>query len=142
MVSDLLVGKKIYVDTNVWIYALEAPHLFPNLQAAFVSPLQSGDLEAVCSWITLAEVLVKPIQNADLTLETYYRRLIHPSVCSMVDVDEQIAAAAATLRAEHGIRLPDAIHIATGQASGCDYFLTSDANWAKFGLPVIDAANL
>lgn len=143
MVSSLLKGQTVYVDSNTLIYALETPVLFPGLQTHFVEPFLRGDLHIVTSWITLAEVLVKPIGSGDAKLEAYYRQLIRPSVvCSVVAVDEDIAGAAATIRAKYGIRIVDAIHIATGQFIGCNCFLSRDGQWAKTGITVIDPASL
>lgn len=136
-------GQTVYVDANTLIYALETPELFPGLQTHFVQPFLRGDLHIVTSWITLAEVLVKPVSSCDVKLEAYYRQLVRPSiVCTVVAVDEDIAGAAATIRAQHGIRLADAIHIATGKFIGCNCFLTRDSQWAKTGISVIDPTTL
>lgn len=53
-------GSRVYIDTNIWIYSLEgfAP-LAPALTALF-ERIDAGDLAAVTSELTLAEVLVKP----------------------------------------------------------------------------------
>jgi predicted nucleic acid-binding protein len=100
-------------------------------------------LKITTSWITLAEVLVKPLQAGDIRLESLYRQLIRPtSVCSVVAVDEKISSGAAAIRSLYGLRLPDAIHIATGQAMGCHCFLTRDVQWTKAGVNVIDPTTL
>jgi predicted nucleic acid-binding protein len=57
-------------------------------------------------------------------------------------VDRGIADTAASLRASHGLKLPDAIHIATGMVAGCAHYITGDAQWARTGISVIDPANL
>jgi predicted nucleic acid-binding protein len=142
MVANPLTGKTVYVDSNVLIYAVETPELFPGLQTGFAQPLQRAELRVVSSWITLAEVLVRPVQRGDRTLEGYYRRLVSPAVFTMVEVNQSIADAAATLRAEFGLRLPDALHIATGQARGCELFLTRDLAWAKAGIYVVTPEEL
>ena len=108
-----------------------------------MQPFLSGDLHIVTSWITLAEVLIKPMSTGDVKLEAYYRQLVRPSVvCTVVTVDEDIASAAAAIRAQHGIRLADAIHVATGRFIGCNCFLKRDRQWAKTGITVIDPATL
>lgn len=45
----------------------------------------------------------------------------------MAPVSRDVLLAAARLRAEIGLKLPDAIHVATAQLTGCDQFLTNDA---------------
>ena len=79
MVKNPLRGQTVYVDANTLIYAVEAPKLFPGLQKHFVQPFLNGDLHLATSWITLAEVLVKPMQNSDAKLEAYYRQLVRQS---------------------------------------------------------------
>ena len=44
---------------------------------------------------------------------------------------------ATELRARHGVRTPDALHLAAAVASGCDVFLTNDLRLAHVpGIPV------
>lgn len=138
-----LSGHKIYLDASVIIYATETPHLFPNLRPALIDPLIRAEIVVVTSWITLAEVLIKPLQIHDQILETTYRQFLYPTAqMKILSVDQKIADQAATLRALHGFKLPDAIHIATGMIAGCSHYITGDAKWSKSGLNVIDAANL
>src|SRR5665213_3689293 len=80
MVRNPLRGQTVYVDANTLIYALETPGLFPGLQTHFVQSFVRGDLHIVTSWITLAEVLIKPVSSGDVKLEAYYRQLIRSSV--------------------------------------------------------------
>jgi len=46
----------------------------------------------------------------------------------MAPVSRDVLIAAARLRAETGLKLPDAIHAATAQFTGCDQFLTNDTH--------------
>jgi predicted nucleic acid-binding protein len=102
-----------------------------------------GELTLVTSWITFAEVLIKPLQHGDAVTEAGYRGFFTPSTYfEIVPVDQGISEQAAALRALHGFKLPDAIHIATGMAAGCTHFLTGDAKWTQTGLKVTEAANL
>ena len=45
---------------------------------------------------------------------------------AMVPVSRTILIDAARLRANSGLRLPDAIHVATAVAAGCPIFLSND----------------
>lgn len=142
MVAPLL-GHRVYLDTSVIIYSTEAPGLFPNLRPLLTEPVARGEILAVTSWITLAEVLVKPLSSGNTKLEHIYRRFLVPPVnFEIVPVDRMISDEAATLRALHGYKLPDAIHVDTGTLAGCTKDLTGDAKWARTGLPVIEAAKL
>ena len=143
MVNGILLGKSVYVDANTLIYAIETPTQFPGLQRQFIEPLLAENLHVVTSWITLAEVLIRPISQGDAQLESYYRQLVQPSAFfRVIAVDESIASSAAVIRSTHGIKLADAIHIATGQWAGCNCFLTRDSQWAKTGIAIVDPDDL
>jgi len=83
------------------------------------------------------------LQKGDAALEAGYRGLFIPSAhFEILPVDQGISDQAASLRALHAFKLPDAIHLATGMAAGCTHYLTGDAKWTKAGLQVIDARSL
>jgi predicted nucleic acid-binding protein len=42
------------------------------------------------------------------------------------------------LRAQYGLKIPDAIHLATGILAGCTLFVTRDASWKKAGVAVVE----
>lgn len=42
------------------------------------------------------------------------------------------------LRSQFAIKIPDAIHIATGILSNCTVFLTGDQAWSKTGIMTIN----
>ncbi len=138
-----LVGNRIYVDASVVIYAVEAPQHFPGLRTALIAPLAKGQLTVITSWITLAEVLIKPLQLGDAILELTYRQLLVPSVhLEILPVDQSVADKAAVLRASLGFKLPDAMHIATGITAGCSHYITGDVEWKRAGIQVIDPSSL
>ena len=136
-------GQRVYADTSALIYTIEAPSLYPGLQTQFYDLFKRGELTLVTSWITFAEALVKPTQTGNAVAEAGYRAFFVPSThFEILHVDKGIADRAARLRALHGFKLPDAIHIATGMAASCNHFLTGDAKWTQTGLRVVDAASL
>ena len=53
------------------------------------------------------------------------------------------ATPAAALRAEHGLRTPDAIHVATAIKSGASAIVTNDASWRRLpSIPVVTLQSL
>lgn len=142
MVSPL-AGRRVYADTSVFIYAFEASSRFPRLQTEFLDPFTRGEFTLVTSWISFAEALIRPLQTGNTVEEAGYRAFFVPSAhFEILPVDGHIADQAAAIRATHRLKLPDAIHIATGMAAGCDFFLTGDGEWAKTGVQVIEAEKL
>jgi predicted nucleic acid-binding protein len=122
-------GNRFYLDTNLFIYAIEdispfAEQIRPLLQAA-----DRGEIQLVTSLLALAETLVMPFRTQDDWLIAKYRRLFTqpPTGLLVSPLDAGILERAAGLRARTpSLRLPDAIHIATAEAEQCDYFLTND----------------
>lgn len=89
--------------------------------------MDSGEVTAVTSDLTLAEVLVKPMQDQNERLQDAYRQFLRPtSVLRMEPITREILEHAAGIRAAAELKLPDAIHLATAVSSRCDSFLTND----------------
>lgn len=78
------------------------------------------------SALTYAEILVGPLQaggRAVAVLERFAAQV------RIVDLSPDIARLAAELRAARGLKLPDAVILATGLRLGADVILTADARW-------------
>lgn len=64
-----LQGKDIYVDANIFIYLLEGyPEFIPFL-TQFFDLIDRGVIRGVTSELTLAEALVKPMADENLSLQ-------------------------------------------------------------------------
>lgn len=86
-----------------------------------------GNLRAVTSELTLAEVLVRPFIDGNTQRQTAYQQALQSSdVFEVVPVSRDILIEAARLRSVANLRLPDAIHGATARLTGCETFLTND----------------
>lgn len=86
-------------------------------------------LRGFASTIAVAEVLVQPLRtnNKDLT-ERYEAVLSDSHSFQLEPVTVAVGRRAADLRARYNLRTPDALHVATAIVSGCDAFLTNDAD--------------
>ena len=126
--AHLILSGRVYLDTNIFIYALEGYPAFCAVLTTLFAALDRGDLVAVTSELTLAEALVKPLLDHHAERQATYLQVLQPSTSlHMAPVSREVLIAAARLRAETGLKLPDAIHGATAQLTGCDQFLTNDA---------------
>jgi predicted nucleic acid-binding protein len=138
------IGSRIYLDANVFIYAAEAPKIFPQL-IAILNRIDRKELAAFTSSLTLAEVLVGPLKLGNTALEAAYRRQVTtgPSL-NVVDITRDILIRAANIRAmTPSVKLPDAIHAATSEAAGCIAFITNDDRIKSIpGLPAALLAGL
>ena len=132
-VSDEL-GAKVYLDTNIIIYALEGFAAFDDQIKALLQAMDDGEISAITSELTLAEVLVKPIKDQDTTIQQLYRSFLTASpVLQMVPIGRNILEEAAHLRATTKLKMPDAIHLATTNLTGCDSFLSNDVLFKSVG---------
>ena len=60
------------------------------------------------------------------TMVADYEALLLSSEVNLIPINPSILKNAATLRAQHNLKTPDAIHMASAVASGCAAFLTND----------------
>jgi predicted nucleic acid-binding protein len=123
----------------IFIYALEG---YPDFQARITILLEAMDhqeIEALTSELTLAEVLVKPFRERNVAWQRTYQEVLQPSVnLRLLPVSRAILIAAAQVRAQFPIKLPDAIHAATAQQVSCGSFLTNDPGFKIVkDLPVV-----
>jgi predicted nucleic acid-binding protein len=127
-ISIALAGvQRLYIETAPLIYYVEENPTYVAKMDAIIEAVEHTSIEAICSVIILAEVLPQPIKLANSTLEQEYRNiLLHSGGFGLLPVTAQIAESAAELRAHYNLRTPDALHVATAIAAGCDAFLTND----------------
>lgn len=127
VVVNAIRGERVYLDTNIFIYAIEGyPDFIDELNQLFDN-IDAGNLRAFTSELTLAEVLVRPFIDGNLEIQSVYQQALQSSeVLEVVAVSRDVLIEAARLRAIANLRLPDAIHGATAILSGCETFLTND----------------
>ena len=128
-----LRGTIVGLDTAPLIYFIEEnPSYLPRVRP-FFEAIDQGDIQVVTSVLTLTEVLVHPLREGDPKLANQYRQiLLHARHVTTLPVSDAIAEEAAEIRARYGLRIPDAIQLATAIRSGASSFLTNDARLANF----------
>lgn len=125
-----LAGRHAYLDSNVFIYALNAFTPLLAVLTKLFAIIDSGSLQAATSELTLAELLVKPIRDGDLLMQqTCQSMLLNNPRLTVLEVTRQILIESARHRATTGLKLPDALHLATAEYAKCDVFLTNDARF-------------
>ena len=124
---DGLRGRKVYLDTNVFIYAVEAVAEYAAAIGALFDLIENGEVAVFTSELTLAESLAKPFEARRNDIVRIYEEMLSPSSwLSVLSVERTILIEAARLQARLVLRLPDAIHVATAAAAGCDVLLSND----------------
>jgi predicted nucleic acid-binding protein len=120
--------RRVYLDSNVFIAAMENPGAHSDHAWWIINAIEESQIVGVTSEITLAEILVKPIELGDRDLAAAYEQMIMPGVnFEVLQVRREILIGAAQMRARRSsMRLPDAIHISTALASRCSHFVSDD----------------
>ena len=123
----LTAVTKLGFDTAPFIYFMERHPAYVDLLRAIFSRVDAGTLAGYSSVITLTEVLTKPKQAGDTTIEhEYRRRLLRGRNFTLLPIDPAIAERASDLRARYRLRTPDALQVAAALGSGCQALVTND----------------
>jgi predicted nucleic acid-binding protein len=118
---------RVTLDTCIFIYQWEGNARYSPLTDCIFSALEQTELVAVTSSITMTELLVHPYRNDDMMQvnEIFGLLSTYPNL-DWIAPSLEIAARAAQIRAQHGLRTPDALQAATAIHSNATAFLTND----------------
>lgn len=131
-ITEKLTGTRVFIDTAPFIYFIEKHSTYLKTLKPVFAGINAGDIEGVTSGITLLEVLVRPLKLGDEQLADKYRQiLLYSEGLTTYEITNEISEKAASLRATHGIKTPDAIQLAVGIIYDADYFLTNDPELNK-----------
>jgi len=133
VIPEVERARRISLDTSPFIYFIEAHPDFGSLVRPMIQSISMGEKEGVSSVVTLAELLVKPLQPNRLDLAQQYRdALVGQTHFRLVAVEEDVAEAAARIKARYGFGLPDAIQLATATLERAEVFVTNDQELRRF----------
>ncbi len=119
--------RKVYLDTSVFIYFVERHSRYYDLCDQIFKDLEEGRIEAATSTLTLIEILVQPyrLKKEELVLKFYSLFTTYPNL-KWIQLTLDISDLAAKLRAEHNLKTPDAIQIASALSGGATGFVCND----------------
>jgi predicted nucleic acid-binding protein len=124
--------RRIAIDTSVFIYQLEANPRYVTLTDSVFSWLERSGHEAVTSTITMTELLVPSYREKDEhQIDAFYGLLSSYPNLRWIAPDLRMADCAAKLRAQHGMRTPDALQAATAIDAQATAMITNDPVFAR-----------
>lgn len=131
---DLPRGSIAALDTVALVYFLERHPVHHRTASRILKRIEQGVISGVISSLVFAELLVPVYRAGDTSRAGSVLRLLtsFPNL-KVFDITPQISAEAARLRAQYGLRTPDAIHAATALATGADLLVTNDTDLRKVG---------
>ena len=119
--------ERIGLDTNLFIYFLEAHPRYGAWCASLFDRIERGHNPAVTSTVTLLELLVQPYrdQKEELAQKIFALTSTYPKI-EWVPVSMSLADRAAELRARYRLSTPDAIQLATAIGHKATRFYGND----------------
>ena len=128
----------IYIDASGLIYSMERVEPYRTLLEPMWQEAQDGNITIVSSPLIVIEALVKPLRGGNTEIESQYRELFASNAVRLLDASYQVFEDAASIRAETGLKTPDAIHAATAIRAECTLFVTNDTDFRRVQeLPIV-----
>jgi len=129
--------NRIYWDSMVFIYFLEANPIFgKQAQRLHDGLLRRGD-RLFSSLFTLAEVLTGPRKQNDLNGIKAIKDFFNSDEIELLPFNAEAADRYSIIRAGMRVGQADAIHLATAAAAGVDLFVTNDQALHGLSIPGI-----
>ncbi len=123
---------RLYLDASAIIYVVEGDlQRRRHVENAIAAANAEGDGVILTSELSRLECRVKPIRVNDLDLLADYDSMLDGSRYLVAPVSRTIIDEATRLRAQHGFKMPDAIHLATALICGADRVLTGDRDMTR-----------
>jgi predicted nucleic acid-binding protein len=120
----------LVVDTSVVLSYLNGTDVFSQAAAlVFDDLIATGLHTATLSAITVTETLVRPYQLGPAAVaiaDTFLLRFVGVQIR---DLDAALAREAARVRASTGLRIPDAVIVATALIESIPTILSTDNQW-------------
>lgn len=135
-----LVGRRLYLDANVFIYFLDGDNPFFQSAAKLLNAAAEEIFSAVTGDAAVAEVMVGAYRAGNPYAISRFRNFFNKE--GFVECrphDSTCFDTAAMLRGTTGVPLIDALHLATAKQSGCDGLVTGDLRMKPaLGLPIVN----
>ena len=119
--------RRVALDTNVFIYQLEANSRYLAVADYIFIWLERPGSKAVTSTITMMELLVHPYRELDeLRVDEFYGLLSTYPNLNWIAPNLEIAGLAARFRARHRLQSPDALQAATAAHAKATGLITNN----------------
>lgn len=133
MELDIQPKSRVYLDANIFIYAIEDHESYRPHIAQLYQQLHERECQIVTSQLTYAECLVKPLEDQhEASIRTYENELLQSEVVRLIPINLDVLRQASIIRANSKTKLPDAIHMATAFESHCSYMVSNDRKLLSF----------
>jgi len=122
---------RLYLDANPIIYSIEGVPEFRAAALGWIERAEGSGGAVITSRLSRLECRVRPLRERDADLLARFDGFFAREGLELAEVTAEVIETATALRAAHGFRPPDAIHLATAVLARADVFLTGDRNLAR-----------
>ena len=122
---------RIFWDSNLFIYLFEKNAEWSQRVVEFRHRMRQRQDELLTSCLTVGEVLTKPKELGNTTLEKAYLNFFSGGSVELVAFDLEAAKHYGNIRSHERVRPADAIQLACAAAAGTDLFVTNDSRLSK-----------
>ena len=125
--SFLRRNRRIALDSNIFIYQIEANPRYVRLTDVVFAAMELGRISGVTSTITMTELLVPAYRSQnEKQRDDFYGLFSRYPNLEWVPTTLSIADTAAELRALNNLRTPDALQAATAVHADATGLVTND----------------
>ena len=120
------------LDSTIAIYHYDHTGSFQHRATRWMASLLRAGHQFAISDLVRMECRVGPLRSGrPVMLATFDAFFANPDLRT-IPLTASVFDRAAEIRASHGFKTPDAVHLAAAVESGCDRFLTHDLRLARF----------
>jgi len=126
------MGITVVLDTNIFLNVKNKEEPYCRYSRQVLDAVDDGRIQAVVSVVTVAELCAGYYAAGDENgKQELIMHLASSKAFTIMELDLKLAEAAGRIRAETGLRLPDAIIVASGRARRAEYIITHDEEFRK-----------
>lgn len=118
---------QVVIDSNIFIYLFEDHEEFGGTAEFIIEQAEKCIFSACITPITMAEVIVKPLQNGRYDLADKFRAICREwNNIHEISLGPETGLMAGALRARYGFPLPDMMQVAAAMQSDQPALITND----------------
>jgi len=122
----------VFLDASPVIYFVEqTPTWGPKATAKIATYLAAGERVALSDLVRM-ECQVGPLKASDLLMLAKFATFFASPDVQVLPITGLVCDRAARIRAQHGFKPLDSLHLAAAKEFGCNRFLTNDNRLSKF----------
>jgi len=126
------MGITAVLDTNIFLNVKNREEPYYEASKQVLDAVDNGKIHAIVSIISIAELCAGYYSVGDERgKQELLMHLMSSKGYSIMELNLKLAAAAGRIRAETGLRLPDAIIVASGLEKGATCIVTHDEEFRR-----------